>query len=135
MNGVYTLLVSNVGGTASSGQITVNDELTTTGLVFVSATGTGWSCVVRAHQPPNGDFVLCNSSSVVAAGGSAFPITLTVRPSYSGTVTNTACVAGSCTGDPTIVTAAVPTLPEWAMFVLTGLLALAGVAAMRRRTT
>jgi hypothetical protein len=37
--------------------------------------------------------------------------------------------------DPTIVLPAVPTLPEWAMIVLSALLAVAGVAAMRRRTT
>jgi exosortase sorting signal-containing protein len=37
--------------------------------------------------------------------------------------------------DPTLVVAAVPTLPEWAMIVLTALLALAGFVAMRRRAT
>jgi hypothetical protein len=35
--------------------------------------------------------------------------------------------------EPTIVVAAVQTLPEWAMIVLTGLLVMAGVAAMSRR--
>jgi hypothetical protein len=37
--------------------------------------------------------------------------------------------------DVTIVVAAVPTLPEWAMIVLTALLAWAGVTALRRRAT
>ena len=37
--------------------------------------------------------------------------------------------------DVTIVVAAVPTLPEWARIALAGLLALAGFAALRRRTT
>jgi hypothetical protein len=84
---------------------------------------------------------------MIAAGGSASPITLTVTPfGASGTVTNTATLVYPCIGgiggfcsssasDPTIVMAAVPTLPGWAMIVLTGLLVLAGFAAMPRRTT
>jgi hypothetical protein len=83
----------------------------------------------------------------IAPGGSAFPITITVRPFTDGTavlpaaVTNTAFVSGG--GDPvggmasdvTIVVAAVPTLPEWAMMALAARLAWAGVEALRRRTT
>jgi hypothetical protein len=61
---------------------------------------------------------------------------LTVLPYVSETVTNTACVdTGNCASDPTIIVAAVPTLPEWAMMALAVLLALAGVAPLRRRTT
>jgi uncharacterized repeat protein (TIGR01451 family) len=41
-NGVYTIVVSNVGGTATSGQITVDDELRERTFAFVSATGTAW---------------------------------------------------------------------------------------------
>ena len=53
-NGVYTIVVSNIGGTASSGQIAVSDTLDNAfptrpamdipQFGFVSATGTGWSC-------------------------------------------------------------------------------------------
>jgi hypothetical protein len=43
-------------------------------------------------------------------------------------------VVNLAAADVTIVTAAVPTLPEWALIVLTALLALAGVVALRRRT-
>jgi hypothetical protein len=45
------------------------------------------------------------------------------------------CIYVNGTGDVIIVVAAVPTLLEWAMIVLTALLALAALAAMRRRTT
>jgi uncharacterized repeat protein (TIGR01451 family) len=48
--GVYTIVVSNIGGTASSGLIEV-----TTSFFSVSATGTGWSCqyfILSVHFPP-----------------------------------------------------------------------------------
>ena len=49
VNGVYTIVVSNIGGTASSGLIEVRDgfESTRASLPFTflaSAVGTGWSC-------------------------------------------------------------------------------------------
>ena len=56
-------------------------------------------------------------------------ITVTVTdPTASNCVTSTSFQI-------TIGTVPVPTLPQWAMLVLTVLLALAGFAAMRRRTT
>jgi uncharacterized repeat protein (TIGR01451 family) len=95
-NGVYTVVVSNIGGMVSSGPITVTDSLDSR-FGFVSATGTGWSCSVTSCLIcPNPLFTVhCMSSSVVAAGGSAFPITLTVSTGLSGTVTNGADVAGA----------------------------------------
>jgi hypothetical protein len=62
-------------------------------------------------------------------------------PISSGT--NTVTVSGggdtvfanNIASDIFIVVPAVPTLSEWPMIVLTGLLALAGFAALRRRTT
>jgi uncharacterized repeat protein (TIGR01451 family) len=143
VNGVYTIVVSNTGGTASSGQIQVDDEsLQEPTFTTVSASGGGWSCSI--HFPTFGRtyIVRCTSSSVIAPGGSTFPIALTALPYVSGTVTNTASLdsgsGGGTTGpaasDPTIIVAAVPTLPQLAMIVLTGLLALAGVTALRRRT-
>jgi uncharacterized repeat protein (TIGR01451 family) len=161
-NGVYTIVVSNIGGTASSGPIAVSDTLSGNFPVgypledipqfgFVSATGTGWSCslVGLGGIPFDAFYVGCTSSSVIVAGGFAPPITLTVLPTVSGTVTNQADVGATPCGpsntgvcsfvaianDPTIVVAAVPTLPEWAMIVLTALLALACFAAIRLRTT
>src|ERR1700730_17869637 len=48
-SGVYTIVVSNIGGTPSSGEIDVDDDLTGPEFFrplfgFVSATGTGWTC-------------------------------------------------------------------------------------------
>jgi hypothetical protein len=144
MNGVYTIVVSNIGGTASSGSLYVSDELTEFPGQFVSATGTGWSCSLQFFGFPNThEFVDCTSTSVIAAGGSASPITLMVIPQVGRTVANTAVLENlsllspvlAASTDVTIIVAAVPTLPEWAMIALTALLALAGVTALRRRTT
>jgi hypothetical protein len=146
-NGVYTIVVSNIGGTATSGFYEVDDELNPgpypggIDFLFVSETGTGWSCSVNYHMPPNQNVsTACRSTSVIPPGGFAPPITLTVIPPVSGTFTNVADVGGggggtgSSASDPTIVVAAVPTLPQWAMMALSVLLVLTGVAALRRRT-
>jgi IPTL-CTERM motif len=144
VNGVYTIVVSNIGGTASIGQEVIdyfyNDEGIDLPFTFVSAVGSAWSCSYILGFPS--EYVGCRTSGVIAPGGSAPPITLTVLPTASGTVTNTVGVSGgngtqtgSIASDPTIIVAAVPTLPEWAMIVLTALLALAGVTALRRRMT
>jgi hypothetical protein len=143
--GVYTIVVSNIGGTASSGYLAVEDVLGYLPFTFVSATGTDWSCHFYEKGPPNPAEMICErSSALIGPGASAFPITLTVIPTFSGTWTNTATLTYACgpvtcltstAADPTIIVAAVPTLPEWAMIVLTALLALAGVIALRRRTT
>jgi hypothetical protein len=144
-NGVYTIVVSNIGGAASSGTIdvfeTLDDVPNATTLGFVSETGAGWSCS-QFYGFPNPRIELgCSTSSVIAPGGSAAPISLTVIPDGSpGTVTNTVDVSGggspdNFASDPTIVLAAVPTLPQWALIALTALVALAGFAALRKRTT
>jgi uncharacterized repeat protein (TIGR01451 family) len=147
-NGVYTIVVSNIGATASSGQITVEDQLPNA-LHVVSASGTGWSCSVRDSCiicPGVSEIVDCNSAAVVTPGASAFPLTLTVKPCcfvQGQTVTNTVAVAGGgetivtndTASDPTIVVVPVPTLPQWALIALTVFLGLAGVAALRSRTT
>ena len=133
----YSIAVFNQG-LASSGTITVTDTLPT-GLAFVSATGTTWSCSAA------GQVVTCTTASVVGAAG-PFPnnITLSVRPSAAAVpaVTNTAIVSGgndcnlvnNSTADVTVVALAVPTLPEWALICLAILLCGAGVLAVRRRT-
>jgi uncharacterized repeat protein (TIGR01451 family) len=145
-NGVYTIVVSNIGGTASSGQITVHDD-SPNGLEVVSATGTGWSCSVRLSClicPGGTSIVDCNSAAVVTPGASAFPLTFTVNPCCgSFTATNTVAVAGGgetivtndTASDPTMVVVPVPTLPQWALMALTVFLALAGVTALHRRRT
>jgi hypothetical protein len=109
----------------------------------VSMTSTGLECFENKHQPPSDlDTATCQGSPVIAPGGS-IPIMLTVTPHLSGTVTNMVNListqagetSGNTASDPTIVVAAVPTLPQWAMMALAVLLVSAGVAALRRRTT
>ena len=143
-NGTYTIAVSNQGLTASTGTITVTDTLPT-GLTFVSATGTGFTCSNA------GQVVTCTSSTVIPASSAGNSITLTVLPAAAAvpTVVNSAVVSGggdtvttnNTTADVTVVTPLVvppitpippvPTLPQFAMLALA--LLLAGVGYMRLR--
>jgi uncharacterized repeat protein (TIGR01451 family) len=97
VNGVYTITVDNTLGTApTAGTITVSDTLPT-GLTFVSAAGTGWTCAAV------GQAVTCTSSSVIAGGTtSANPITLTVGVASIAipSVMNIASVSGG--GEPAV---------------------------------
>ena len=96
INGVYSLTVSNSGGTATSANVTVTDVLPT-GLGFVSGTGTGWNACTAAAQT-----VTCvrPSANTIAAAGSAPAVTLTVSVAAAAvpSVTNIASVAGG--GEP-----------------------------------
>ncbi len=95
-NGAFTLTVANAGpsNTTANG-VTVTDTLDAD-FSYVSAIGTNWSC------SNSGDTVTCNYSGVIAAGGSAPAITLTVHvdPIAKNTVANTA-EESSTTPDPT----------------------------------
>jgi uncharacterized repeat protein (TIGR01451 family) len=88
-NGTYTLAVSNVGGAATSGTVTVTDTLPA-GLSYVSATGTGWTCGAA------GQTVTCTRSDALAAGATYPNITVTVNVSTNApsSVTNTGSVSG-----------------------------------------
>src|SRR5262249_27996988 len=90
-NGVYSIVVSNVGNTATSGAITVSDTLPA-GLGFVSGTGPGWACTANGHV------VTCNNAGPLNSNASS-TITLTVSVGAGAvpSVTNTASVA--TTGD------------------------------------
>jgi uncharacterized repeat protein (TIGR01451 family) len=87
--GSYTLTVSNAGGAATSGTVTVTDTLPT-GLSYVVATGTGWTCGAA------GQVVTCTRSDALAAGASYPAITLVanVLQTAASSVTNTATVSG-----------------------------------------
>ncbi|MFN8571509.1 MAG: hypothetical protein U0132_05580 [Gemmatimonadaceae bacterium] len=87
-NGAYTLLVSNVGSATTTGTVTVSDPLPT-GLTYVSATGTGWSCSAVVQV------VTCTHPGPVAPSASLPPVALTVSVSVAAlpSVTNTATVA------------------------------------------
>ncbi|WP_179223663.1 putative Ig domain-containing protein [Paenibacillus tyrfis] len=83
----YTIKVKNLGGSATSGTITVKDtlpaELTATGLV-----GTGWTCTLGT--------VTCTRTDPLPTGTSYPDITLkvTVAANAPASVTNTAEVSG-----------------------------------------
>jgi uncharacterized repeat protein (TIGR01451 family) len=86
----YTLLVDNLlGSGATGGTVTVTDTLPT-GLSFVAASGSGWSCGAA------GQTVTCTRGSAIAAGDSAPPIALDVAVAAIAVpaVTNQASVAG-----------------------------------------
>jgi hypothetical protein len=130
VTGSYTIGVSNIGTMASNGV-----HVTTADFDSQTAMGPGWLCqytIISVHVPR----LLDCFNAPIPAGGSAPPLTLTFFPAVAGTFTAHASVIGGGTAtDVTIVLPAVPTLPQWALIALTVCLALAGVAAVRRRTT
>lgn len=92
-NATYTLVVSNSGPQSASGTITVSDTLPT-GLTYVSASGTGWSCSNA------GATVTCTNAGPMANGASStITLTVAVAASAAPSVTNTATVS-STTFDP-----------------------------------
>ncbi len=84
----YTIVVTNVGGTATSGVVTITDTLPA-GFTGTSASGSGWTCPTPTS---------CNRSDSLAPGASYPPITLTVSVGVIGdnflTVVNSVSVAG-----------------------------------------
>ncbi|HEY2930789.1 MAG TPA: hypothetical protein VGK99_03515 [Acidobacteriota bacterium] len=107
-NGVYTLTVTNVGSAASSGTITVTDNLPA-GLSFVSGAGTGWICAAA------GQVVTCTNTGSIAAGANrVITLTVSVGAAAFPSITNVATVSNSSdlnsannnASDPTIVTQA-----------------------------
>ena len=83
----YTITVSNAGGAATTGTITVTDTLPS-GLTATAFSGAGWTCTVAPLS--------CTHSGPIAAGADAPALTLTVNvaPNAPATLTNTATVAG-----------------------------------------
>ena len=85
----YTLTVTNTGGVATSGTVTVIDNLPT-GLSPAAISGPGWSCGI------SGNTATCTRSDPLAPGASYPPITLTVNVASNAppSVTNVATVGG-----------------------------------------
>ena len=83
----YTIIVTNIGGSASSGTVMVTDTLPT-GLTATGITGTGWT--------PNLDTLTCTRSDALAAGAAyqAITITVSVATNAASSVINTATVSG-----------------------------------------
>jgi uncharacterized repeat protein (TIGR01451 family) len=128
----YTVTVSNVGNTPSSGMVTVTDLLPT-GLTVTAASGVGWTCTAPT----------CTRSDPLAPGASYSPITVTTSVgAASGTVTNSAVVSGGgdsnstnngASSPVTIGPIPVPVLPlSFVLGLMGGLLAIA-LSALRAR--
>src|SRR5262249_13916982 len=83
----YTISVSNIGGTPTSGTVTVTDALPS-GLTATAMSGTGWSCTVAT--------LTCTRGDALAAGAAYPAITLTVNVASNApaSVTNVASVSG-----------------------------------------
>ncbi|MCC7451957.1 MAG: DUF11 domain-containing protein, partial [Anaerolineae bacterium] len=88
----YTITVNNIGSGTANPPFAVVDTLPAQ-LTFQSGTGTGFSPCTAAGQ-----VVTCNASLPIGAGGSA-TITLNVVPNATGTVTNTAQINPTASGD------------------------------------
>jgi len=83
----YTITVTNNGGAASSGTVTVFDAVPA-GLTPTAIAGGGWNCDLLSR--------ICTRSDALAIGASYPPITLTVNVDNNApsSVTNTATVSG-----------------------------------------
>jgi len=137
----YTITASNGGVGPTSGAVTVTDVLPP-GLSATALAGAGWACTLAT--------LTCTRSDPLSAGASYPSITLTVdiAANAPASVTNGAQVSGggetnTANNLATVVTAvavvpvspaSIPTLTEWALVGLSALLAMFGLARMRRRT-
>ena len=83
----YTIAVSNAGGVATVGTVTVTDTLPT-GLTATAVAGTGWTCALSS--------LTCTRSDALAGSANYPPITLTVNVAFNAapSVVNTASVSG-----------------------------------------
>ncbi len=83
----YTITVTNIGGVASSGPVTVTDTLPG-GLTATAISGAGWVCTLGTRS--------CTRSNALASGSSYPAITLTVdvATTAAATVTNSVAVTG-----------------------------------------
>ena len=106
----YTLSVSNTGNLATSGTITVRDQLPT-GIGIRPASGftpaTGWTCTYSDElaqnnsivTPNTGMAITCTSTNAIAAGGTvALTLPVLVTSTSPASVINRASVGGG--GDP-----------------------------------
>jgi hypothetical protein len=82
------LIVSNTGGSPTSGTVTVTDNIPI-GLVPTAAAGTGWSCAIATQG------VTCNRSDPLgqAASYPAITLTVSVQSNAPASLTNTATVS------------------------------------------
>jgi uncharacterized repeat protein (TIGR01451 family) len=104
--GSYTITVSNIGGGATTGVVTVTDTVPV-GLTPTGPTGlhNGWNCSI------NGQTLTCSRVDVLPGGQSYPSITLTVQVINPAplSVTNTATVSGGGDANPNNNSASDPT--------------------------
>jgi hypothetical protein len=102
-NSSYTLGVSNVGSGPTTSPITLTDTLPS-GLSFVSAAGTNWSCSAALQT------VTCSSAGPLApAANSSVVLTVAVASAAVPSVTNTATVSAAGDANPANNSATDPT--------------------------
>jgi uncharacterized repeat protein (TIGR01451 family) len=110
----YTIGVSNVGASTTSGTVTVSDALPS-GLTATALSGSGWVCAMAT--------LTCTRSDALAAAGIYPPIVLTVSVAANApaNVTNTASVSGGVDANTSNNTmsdvAAVVQLPDVAISI------------------
>jgi uncharacterized repeat protein (TIGR01451 family)/fimbrial isopeptide formation D2 family protein len=92
--GVYHLSVGNTGPSDASGPLALSDTLPA-GEIYVSATGTGWTCTAPAGDPPSGGDVTCQLPAGLAASAmSSLALTVAVGSDVvPGTLVNSATVS------------------------------------------
>ena len=98
----YTITVTNVGGAASAGTVSVVDNIPA-GLTATSIAGTGWSCTQPAGPCTRSD------SLAVNAGYPVLTIVVNVASNAPALVTNTAAVSGGGDGNTNNNNASDPT--------------------------
>lgn len=93
-NATYALDIINVGTSATSGPVTVTDLLPT-GLTYISAAGSGFTCAAV------GQSMTCTSPGAIAAGQSIrITLTVAVASTAAPSVTNTATVSTAGDANP-----------------------------------
>ena len=130
----YTITVTNSGGGATTGTVTVTDTLPA-GLTATSFGGSGWTCSALPA-------LSCSRSDVLNGGNSYPDITLVVDVAADAppSVTNTASVAGGGEADSTndsvdnatTIVQTIPLLDRRGLALLGALFALLGMNALRR---
>ncbi|HEX8503347.1 MAG TPA: hypothetical protein VF659_22375 [Pyrinomonadaceae bacterium] len=102
--GSYAITVTNSGGVASSGTVTVTDTLPA-GLTPGPATGAGWTCGT------SGQTVTCTRADALGGGASypAITVPVAVATNSALSVTNTASVSGGGDSDTGNNTSSDPT--------------------------
>jgi hypothetical protein len=102
-----------------------------------SLTAAGVSTTITESAPPAGYVLASITCSGMGAGGTATPaiaarsVTLDAAATAAGSAT--ACTFTNTLAPVVLTGGGIPTLSEWAMILLAGLLAIAGFAAIRRQ--